>query len=89
MTRFGNGCFAAVTEGESRLGSLTVSMYNRTAPVTTQVIPLKYGSLFMRLAAERLAVRMDGVAILSVNILADVSPQVAKEIMREMDEMVS
>lgn len=87
--RFGNGCFVAVTEGESRLGSLTVSLYNRTTTVTTQVIPSKYGSLFMRLAAERLAVRVDGVAILSVNVLADVSPDVAKEIMREMDGMVS
>ena len=89
MVRFGNGCFASVTEGESRPGSLTVSLYNRTNTVTTQVIPSKYGSLFMRLAAERLAVRVDGVAILSVNMRADVSPGAAKEIMREMDGMVS
>lgn len=89
VARFGNGCFAAVTEGERRLGSLTVSLYNRTTTVTTQVIPSRSASLFMRLAAERLAVRVDGVAILSVNIQAEVSAGAAKEIMRELDGMVS
>ena len=89
VVRFGNGCFAAVAEGEMRLGSLTVSLYNRTTTVTTQVIPSRSGSLFMRLAAERLAVRTDGVAILSVNVSSDIPAGAAKEIMREMDEMVS
>lgn len=86
---FGNGCFAAVTEGNRHLGSLTVSLYNRTTTVTTQVIPSKSASLFMRLAAERLAVRTDGVAILSVNVASDIPSGPAKEIMRELDAMVS
>ena len=89
VVRFANGCFAAVAEGEERLGSLTVSLYNRTSPVTTQVIPSKSGSLLMRLAAERLAVRTDGVALLSVNVQGDIPAGVAKEIMGALDQMVS
>ena len=88
MVKFQNGCFAAVTEGSQRLGSLTVSLYNRTSTVTTEVIPSKSPSLFMRLAAERLAFRSDGIAILSVNVKSDISGDAAKEIMRMMDEMM-
>lgn len=88
MSRFENGCFVAVTEGENRLGSLTVSLYNRSAPVTAEVIPARSKSLFSRLAAERLAARTDGVAILSVSVSGEMTPVVAKEIMGRMDEMV-
>lgn len=89
IIRFENGCFASVTEGGERLGSLTVSLYNRSVPVTTEVIPSGSGSIFMRLAAESLATRMDGIAILSVNVRPDLKPEMAKEIMAGLAEMVS
>ena len=89
IIRFENGCFASVTEGGERLGSLTVSLYNRSVPVTTEVIPSGSGSIFMRLAAESLATRMDGIAILSVNVRPDLTPEIAKEIMAGLAEMVS
>lgn len=88
VSRFENGCFAAVTEGGNRLGSLTVSLYNRSAPVTAEVIPAKSKSLFARLAAERLATRTDGVAILSVSVGGEVTAAAAKEIMTGLDGMV-
>ncbi len=87
VVKFQNGCFAAVTEGGRRLGSLTVSLYDRNAPVTTEVIPARSLSLFTRLAAERLAFRTGGVAALSVSVQSDVPAGAAKEIMKEMDGM--
>ena len=89
IIRFENGCFASVTEGGEKLGSLTVSLYNRSVPVTTEVIPSGSGSIFMRLAAESLATKMDGIAILSVNVRPDLTPEMAKEIMAGLAEMVS
>ena len=89
MIRFENGCFASVTEGGERIGSLTVSLYNRSVPVTTEVIPSGSGSIFMRLAAESLATRMDGIAILSVNVRPGLTPEMSKEIMAGLTEMVS
>ena len=88
VSRFENGCFAAVTEGGNRLGSLTVSLYNRSTPVTAEVIPAKSKSLFARLAAERLATRTDGVAILSVSVGGEVTAAAAREIMTGLDGMV-
>lgn len=84
---FENGCFACVTEGACKLGSLTVSLGGGTGPVTAEVIPAKSESLFARLSAERIAARTRGIAILSVNVQKDITPEAAKEIMREMGEM--
>ncbi len=82
-----NGCFVSVSEGDARIGSLIVSLYNGSTPVTTQVIPAKYESLFMRLVSEKLAVRTNGVAIVSVSIRQDITAAISKEIMHEIDRL--
>lgn len=86
ILRFQNGCFVSVSEGEERLGAVVASLFNKSIPTTTQVIPSKSESLFMRLAAERLATRLNGIVILSVNVQG-ISTDVAKSIMSELDMM--
>ena len=88
VLRFQNGCFASVTEGKDRLGAVVASLHNGTVSTTTQVIPAKSEALFMRLLAERLATRLNGVVLLSVNV-RNISPGAAKTIMGELDAMVS
>ena len=88
MVRFENGCFASISEGQDRLGAVVASLYKRPVATTTQVIPDRSGSPFMRLAAERLAARLDGVALLSVNV-GEVPPGAARKIMAELDGMAS
>lgn len=85
---FENGCMVSISEGEFRLGSLTVSLYNRSVPVTAEVIPSRTEALFSRLTAERLATRLDGIAILTVSIQQSISNDAAKEIMQTIDAMI-
>ena len=80
---------ASIAEGEPKIGSLMVSLYNRSTSVTTEVIPAKHEALLTRLTAERLAVRMDGVALLSVSVKDALPADMAKEIMKELDLMLS
>lgn len=86
MLRFQNGCFVSVSEGEECLGAVVASLYNKSVSTTTQVIPSKSESLFMRLAAERLATRLNGIVLLSVSV-QNISVEVAKGIMSELDMM--
>ena len=87
MLSYGNGRFASISEGEPSIGSLVVSLYNRSTPVTTQVIPSGAHLPFMRLIAEKLAVRSDGVAILSVNVRTDLPSDIVRELIKHMDEI--
>ncbi|MYH03336.1 MAG: hypothetical protein F4140_00435 [Cenarchaeum sp. SB0675_bin_21] len=86
ILQFQNGCFVSISEGEERLGAVVASLYNKSVPTTTQVIPSKSESLFMRLAAERLATRLNGIVLLSANI-QNISAEMAKGIMSELDMM--
>lgn len=86
ILQFQNGCFVSVSEGEERLGAIVASLHNKSVSTTTQIIPSKSESLFMRLAAERLATRLNGIVLLSVNV-QNISANVAKGIMSELDMM--
>ena len=79
---------ASIAEDKPKIGSLIVSLYNRSTSVTTEIIPAKYEALLTRLTAEKLAVRMDGIAVLSVSVKDALSTGIAKEIMKEMDLML-
>ena len=77
-----------VCEGGNRLGALTVSLYNRSGPVTTEVTPSGPKYLFMRLAAEHLATKTNGITILSVSVQNEIGPDIAKAIMCGMTDIL-
>lgn len=79
----------SVSEGKPKLGSLTVSLYNGSVPVTTQVIPTRSANLLARLAAEKIAIRMGGIAVFSIYVNGDISNYITKEILKEIDTMIS
>lgn len=89
IMRLQNGCVVSISEGKPKLGSLTVSLYNGSVPVTTQVIPARSANLLARLAAEKIAVRMNGIAVLSIYVNGDISSDMTKEILKEIDAMIS
>ena len=85
---FENGCAVFVSEGPERIGSLTVSLSSGPAPVTTEVIPSRTESLFLRMMAERLGARARGIALVSVAARGELGGEAARALMSEIMEMV-
>ena len=88
ILKFENGCFVSVTEGNSKLGSMVVSLTTGQKPITTTVIPSKSESLFLKLIAERISTSMHGIAIVSTSIQKELDPDTAKVLMTEIIEII-
>ena len=88
VLRFANGCFVTISEGEDRLGSMVVSMTAGPSPITTTVIPSKSGSLFLKLAAEQICARANGIAIVSSFVQKEIGHETAKALMSEILDMM-
>jgi len=88
ILKFENGCFVSVTEGSSKLGSMVVSLATGQNPVTTTVIPSKSESLFLKLVAERISTRMQGIAVVSTFVQKELDPDTAKVLMTEIIEII-
>ena len=88
VLRFENGNFVSVTEGADRIGSMMVSLAAGPRPVTTTVIPAKTGSAFVKLVAEKVSTTVQGIAVVSVNVGAEIDVGSAKAIMSAIAEMV-
>lgn len=79
----------SISEGKPKLGSLTVSLYNGSVPITTQVIPARSANLLARLAAEKIATKINGISVLSIYVNGDISNKITREILKEIDAMIS
>ena len=88
ILKFENGCFVSVTEGSSKLGSMVVSLTVGQNPITTTIIPSKSESLFLKLTAEKISVKMRGIAIVSIFVQKELDPDTAKVLMTEIMEIV-
>lgn len=88
ILKFQNGCFISITEGDSKLGSMVVSMTSGQNPITTTVIPSRSESLFLKLVAEKISTQMQGIAIVSTYVQKELDPDTAKVLMAEIMELM-
>jgi len=88
IIKFENGYFVSITEGVNKLGSMVVSLATGPTAITTTVIPSRTESLFLKLTAERISIRIKGIAIVSAFIQKELEPSTAKAIMVEIMELI-
>ena len=88
IQKFENGYFISVTEGSNKIGSMVASLATGPTPITTTIIPSRTESLFLKLVAERISVRVRGIAIVSAFIQKELEPNIAKALMFEITEAI-
>ncbi len=86
--RFDNGYFVSISEGTDLLGSMVASLAAGPTPITTNIIPSRTDSIFLRLVSERLCTQARGIALVSVNTQREIDSTIAQDIMSEIVEMI-
>jgi hypothetical protein len=64
---FDNGYFISVSENESKLGSISVSLAVSNKPNTARVIPDKNDQLFVDTLSTRISLMKNGICIISLH----------------------
>ena len=87
--RFDNGCFLAICEGESeRIGGLSVALKIAQRVNSSNVIPMKYGSVFGSLMAETVAAITGGIAIFSLFLLSELDGETFQFLQKEVKKFM-
>ena len=88
VQQFENGYFVSVTESSNKIGSMVVSLATGPTPITSTIIPSRTESLFLKLVAEHISVRIKGIAIVSTFVQKELDPNITKALMFEIMEII-
>ena len=85
---FGNGCFLAISEGQRRLGAVSVAISSQNNVNAAKVIPSKHDPVFVSTISEKVASMTNGICILSFHAKEQLSLDDMKAIMGEVMQVV-
>src|SRR5213593_2177101 len=83
-TFFQNGCFFIITEGEQRIGAISIAVSTANKVNVAKVIPSKYDSIFINTVAEKVSSMINGICLLSLHCKSQLRLDDMKAIMREV-----
>ncbi len=85
-----NGCFLNISEGESpRIGAITLSVKSMTGrPTSSSLIPERRGSMLAEMVGELLAEKLNGIAVTSLYLKADISADIMKILISKVKELL-
>ncbi len=87
-TFFQNGCFIIVSEGERRIGALSVAISASNKVNVAKVIPSKYDSIFINTIAEKVSSMINGICLVSLHNNGQLQLDDMKAIMGEVMSIV-
>jgi hypothetical protein len=88
-TFFQNGCFIVITEGQPRIGAVSIAISASNKISTAKVIPSKYDSIFISTVAEKISSMINGISLVSLHSKNQLQLDDMKAIMEEVMKTVS
>lgn len=89
ITFFLNGCFVVITEGQPRIGAVSVAISTSNKISTAKVIPSKYDSIFINTLAEKISSMINGITLVSLHSKSQLQLDDMKAIMEEVMNTVT
>jgi hypothetical protein len=88
-TFFQNGCFIVITEGQPRIGAVSIAISASNKISTARVIPSKYDSIFISTVAEKVSSMINGISLVSLHSMSQLQLDDMKAIMEVVMNTVS
>jgi hypothetical protein len=85
---YSNGCFISISEGERRLGAISVALSSSSNTSAVKVIPSRYDPLFANTIAEKIATMINGICAVSFHANSQLRLEDMKAIMGEVMHIV-
>ena len=88
-TFFQNGCFIVITEGQPRIGAVSMAISTSNKISAAKVIPSKYDSIFINTLAEKVSSMINGISLVSLHSKTQLQLDDMKAIMEEVMNTVT
>ena len=85
-----NGCFASISEGKSaRMGAITVAIKSGEKFTSSALIPESKGAIFAGMVGEMLAVKLHGIAVISLYLREELDTSSMKTLINEVRNLLN
>lgn len=88
-TFFQNGCFIVITEGQPRIGAVSMAISASNKVSTAKVIPSKHDSIFINTMAEKVSSMINGISLVSLHSKSQLELDDMKAIMEGVLNTIS
>lgn len=85
---YSNGCILSISEGEHRLGAISVAMSSSSNTSAVKVIPSRHDPLFANTVAEKVSSMINGICTVSFYAKSQLRLEDMKAIMGEVMNIV-
>ena len=86
ILNFQNGSFISVTEGNEKIGGMIISINSGPVPTSTNIIPAKSESLFLKLISEKIASIKQGICVITGYFEKPLDIETTKQLMNTILE---
>ena len=88
IIKYDNGFFVSITEGAKKLGAMMISVAMSSAPSSSEIVPIRQDSLFLKLVSQKLASEVKGLCIISLSAKNELGKTASKVLIEKITEAV-
>lgn len=85
---YSNGCFLSISEGERRIGAISVALSSSSNTSAVKIIPSRHAPLFANTVAEKVASMINGICAVSFHTNSQLRLEDMKAIMGEIMDIL-
>jgi len=90
VKRFTNGCFVVISESsDMKLGALHLSIKVKDQINSSTIILPRFSATFLTMLSEMAANLTNGIALVSIHLTRELSPEDARELLSQIRSMLA
>jgi hypothetical protein len=88
ILKYDNGFFISISEGANKLGAMMISVAAGPSPSSSEIIPIRHDSLFLKLLSQKIASEIRGLCVVSLSAQRELGPGASKVLIEKITEAV-
>ena len=88
ILKYENAFFISISEGPLRMGGTIISIASGPSPVSSEIIPIRQDSMFLKLVSQKMASEIRGISIVSLFAQKELGSGPSKVLIEKITEAI-
>ena len=88
ILKYENAFFISISEGPPKIGGMIISIGSGPSPSSSEIIPTRQDSLFLKLISQKIASEIRGLCIVSLSAKNELGPGPSKVLIEKITEAI-
>jgi hypothetical protein len=88
ILKYDNAFFISITEGAKKLGAMMISVAAGPTASSSEIIPIRHDSFFLKLISQKAAAEIRGICIVSLSTQKELGTNAGKVLIEKIMEAI-